>query len=228
MPAEQARRAARRQFGSQLRLREQSQDVVAFRLESMLHDVRFAVRQLRRNPGFAVTAVLVLALGMAASTAIFAFVDAALLQPLPYRNPSRLVVAYETTDSCRECNLSYLNYLDQKNANSSFRSLEVWDASVYLWRGSEGVQAVRSAHVSGGFFRTLGVNAMLGRVFTDADDTPAAPRTVVLTYGAWQSRFGGRQDIVGQSLILDNAAYSVIGVLPRKFHFAMRAAEFFT
>jgi predicted permease len=82
--------------------------------------------------------------------------------------------------------------------------------------------------VSGGFFGTLGVAAMLGRVFTDTDDRPAAPRAVVLMYDTWQSRFGGRQDIVGQSLILDNAPYSVIGVLPREFHFAMRAAEFFT
>ena len=197
-------------------------------LESVLQDLRFAMRQLRKNPGFASTAILVLALGMAASVAMFAFLDAALLRPLPYRNASRLVVAYETTNSCRDCNLSYPDYLDWKNADTSFRSFEAWDASVYLWRGPEGVQAVRSAHVSGGFFRTLGVAAMLGRVFTETDDTPAAPRTVVLLYGTWQSRFGGRQDIVGQSLILDNAPHTVIGVLPREFHFAMRAAEFFT
>ena len=127
-----------------------------------------------------------------------------------------------------DCELSYPDYLDWKKTNTSFSSFEAWDASVYLWRGPGGVQAVRSAHVSGGFFRSLGVAAMLGRVFTDTDDMPAAPRTVVLTYGTWQSRFGGRPDILGQSLILDNAPYSVIGVLPREFHFAMRAAEFFT
>jgi macrolide transport system ATP-binding/permease protein len=228
MSAEQARRAARRQFGNDLRMQEQSQDVVAFRVESMLQDLRFAVRQLGKNPGFAVTAILVLALGMAASVAIFAFVDAALLQPLPYQNAARLVVAYEATNSCRECNLSHPDYLDWKKANTVFSSFDAWDASVYLWRSPEGVQAVRSAHVTGGFFRSLGVAAILGRVFTDTDDTPAAPRTVVLMYGTWQSRFGGRRDIVGQSLILDNAPYSVIGVLPREFHFAMRAAEFFT
>src|ERR1051326_5288754 len=227
MSAEQAHREARRQFGSDLQLRERSQDVVAFRLESMMQDLRFAARQLRKNPGFAGTAILVLALGMAASITIFAFVDAALFQPLPYQNPSRLVVAYETTGSCRECNLSYQDYLDWKKSNTVFSAFEVWDASVYLWRSPGGVQDVRSAHVSGGFFRSLGVAAMLGRVFTDTDDTLAAPRTVVLMYGTWQNRFGGRQDIVGQSLILDGAAYSVIGVLPREFHFAMRAAEFF-
>jgi len=186
----------------------------------MLQDLRFAVRQFRKNPGFAGTAILVLALGVAASVAIFAFVDAALLQPLPYQNPSRLVVAYETTNSCRECNLSYPDYLDWKKTSTVFSSFEAWKASVHLWRSPEGVQAVRSAHVSGGFFRTLGVSAMVGRVFTDADDRPAAPRAVVLMYDTWQNRFGGRQDIVGQSLILDNAPYSVIGVLPREFHFA--------
>jgi len=151
----------------------------------MLQDVRFAVRQFRKNPGFACTAILVLALGVAASVAIFAFVDAALLQPLPYQNPSRLVVAYETTNSCRECNLSYPDYLDWKKTSTVFSSFDAWNASVHLWRSPEGVQAVRSAHVSGGFFRTLGVAAMLGRIFIDTDDTPAAPRTVVLTYDTW-------------------------------------------
>jgi predicted permease len=219
---------ARRQFGNDLKVQEQGRDVIAFRLESMLQDLGFALRQLRKNPGFAVTAILVLALGIAASVAVFAFVDAALLQPLPYQNPSRLMVAYETTNACRECNLSYPDYLDWKNTNTVFNSFEAWYASVHLWRGPEGVQAVRSAHVSGGFFRSLGVAAMLGRVFTETDDIPAAPLAVVLMYDTWQSRFGGRQDIVGQSLILDNALYSVIGVLPREFHFAMRAAEFFT
>src|SRR5215469_16719504 len=168
--------------------------MAGFAFESLFRDLRFALRQLRNNPGFSCTAVLVLALGVAASVAIFAFVDAALLQPLPYRNPSRLLAAYETTGSCRDCSFSYPDYLDWKNSNTIFSSFEAWDASVYLWRSPAGVQALRSAHVSGGFFRTLGVAAMLGRVFTDTDDTPSAPRTVVLTYDTWQSRFGGRRD----------------------------------
>jgi len=228
MSAEQAHRAARRQFGNDLRLREESQDIVALRLESTLQDLRLAVRHLRKNPGFAGTAIVVLALGMAASVSIFAFVDAALLQPLPYQDSSRLAVAYETTDSCRECNLSYLDYLDWKKANTAFSSFEAWEDTHYLWRGPAGVQSVRSARVSGGFFRNLGVEAILGRTLTDADDSPAAPHAVLLTYPAWQSRFGGREDIIGQSLILDNAPYSVVGVLPREFHFALRAADFFT
>lgn len=201
---------------------------MTFRLESILQDLRFALRQLRNHPGFAATAILVLALGIAASAAIFAFVDAALLQPLPYRNSSRLAVVYENTDSCRDCEFSYPDYQEWKQTNTVFSSFEAWDDSVYLWRSPAGVEAVRSAHVTGGFFQTLGVNAMLGRVFADSDDTAAAPRAVLLMYDTWRNRFGARRDIVGQSVVLDNTPYTVIGVLPREFHFAMRAAEFFT
>jgi len=230
MSPEEARYAALRSFGGVERIKEESRDVRGIRLlEEVWQDLHYGARMMLNRPSFSLITIFILALGIAASVAIFAFVDAALLQPLPYKNPSSLVVAYETTNSCRECDLSYPDYLDWKKANTVFSSFEAWDASVvYLWRSSEGVQAVRSARVSGGFFRSLGVAAMLGRAFTDADDTPAAPRAVLLTYGAWQSRFGGRQDIVGQSLILDDSPYTVIGVLPREFHFAMRAAEFFT
>ena len=178
MFAEQAHRAARRQFGNDLRLQEQCQDVVVFHLETMLQDLRFALRQLRKNPGFAATAILVLALGMAASVTIFAFVDAALLQPLPYQNPSRLVAAYETTNSCRECEFSYPDYLDWNKANTVFSSLEAWEANVHLWRSPEGVQAVRSAYVGAGFFRTLGVAAMLGRSLPTRTTPP--PRHALL------------------------------------------------
>jgi len=197
--------------------------------ESFLHDLRFAVRQLRKNLGFSCTAALVLALGVSASVAIFAFVDAALLQQLPYKDPSQLVSVYESSSDCRvDCNLSYQDYLDWKKDNTVFSSLEAWESSAVLWKSSAGVQAFRSARVSGGFLRALGVVPMLGRGFTDADDTPAAPRAVMLTYATWRERFAGRQDIVGQDVILDGMSYAVIGVLPREFHFALRAAEFWT
>jgi predicted permease len=202
--------------------------MAGFAFESVLHDLRFAVQQLRKNPGLSCTAVLVLALGVAASVAIFAFVDAALLQPLPYQNPSRLISAYETSSDCRDCELSYQDYLDWKKGNTVFSSLEAWEPWAVLWKSSAGVQALRSARVSGGFFRVLGVVPMLGRGFTEADDSPAAPRAVLLMYGTWQTRFNGRRDIVGQTVILDGAPHTVIGVLPRDFHFALRAAEFWT
>ena len=201
---------------------------MAGQIGSILQDFRFTARLVRQNPGFACTAVVVLALGIAASVAIFAFVDAALLQSLPYREPSRLVSVYENLSDCRECELSYQDFLDWRKDNTVFSSLQAWEFSVNLWRSSAGVQALRAARVSSGFFQALGVAPMLGRGFTDADGQPSAPRTVILSYGTWQARFGGNPDIAGQSVILDGAPYTIIGVLPRSFHFALRAAEFWT
>src|SRR5215469_15315758 len=106
----------------------------SFAFEGLFQDLRFAVRQFHNNPGFSCTAVLVLALGVAASVAIFAFVDAALLQPLPYEDPSRLVSVYESMTNCRDCQLSYQDFLDWKNDNSVFSTLEAWESSVNLWR----------------------------------------------------------------------------------------------
>jgi len=197
MSAEEARYVGRRRFGNDPRLKEQSYEIVGFRLESILLDLRYAVRQLRKNPGFACTAVVVLALGIAGSVAIFAFVDAALVQPLPYQNPSRLVSVYSSSGTCRDCDVSYQDYLDWKKYNTVFSSLEAWKFTVHRWKSFAGVKALRAARVSGGFFQTLGVSPMLGRVFTDTDDTPAAPRTVLLPFVTWQSHFGGRRDIVG-------------------------------
>lgn len=225
MDAQAARHAARRRFGNETRLREQSHEAAGFRLENVLQDSRFALRQLRKNPGFTVTAMLVMALGIASSVTIFAFVDAALLQPLPYENPSRLVHVTESSSTCADCVLSYPDYQDWKKSNKVFSAFEVWEPTSYLWKSAAGVESLRAGRVSGGFFHALGVTPALGRAFTDADDTPAAPRTVVLPYGTWQRWFGGRKNILGQSIILDEQAYTVIGVLPKGFHFAFRSAE---
>jgi len=229
LPKENARHAARRQFGNDVLLKEKSHQVVGFRIESVFQDFRFALRQLHKNPGFAIVAILVLTLGIAASVSIFSFVDAALIKPLPYQNPARLVGVYETAKFCPKCNLSFQDYLDWKKDNKVFSSFDAWDWANYLWKGPSGVQPIPAARVAGGFFHTLGVTSALGRVFTEADDTPGAPRTVLLTYNTWQKRFGGKSDILGQSLTLDDAAYTIIGVLPPDFHFAPRGgAEIWT
>ena len=197
-------------------------------LESFLHDLRHAFRQLSNNPGFTIIAVLVLALGMAGSIAIFAFVDSALVEPLPYRQSSRLVSIFRTDHNCRDCGLAYLDYLDFQKYNTSLASLDALELTVHRWKSPSGVKALRAARVSGSFFRTIGVSAMLGRVFVDTDNTPSAPRTVLLPFATWQSRFGGRPEVVGQSIILDDQPHVVIGVLPSDFHFALRAAEVWT
>jgi predicted permease len=227
MGPEYARDVVRRQFGNDTRLKEESREAVGFRMESVVRDSRFAVRQLWRNPGFACTATLVLALGIGASVAIFAFVDAALIKPLPYKDPSRLVGVYERVPMFPRSNLSYLDYLDWKRLNRVFSSFDVWTGAGALLRTRTGVEPTSGARVSAGFFRTLGVTPVLGRNFHDGEDAPGAPHVVMIGHSTWQRRFNGRQDVVGQAVTLNDVSYTIIGVLPRDFHFAPEgAAEF--
>src|SRR5215471_383497 len=184
--------AAHRRFGNDTQLREQSVEIVGFRFESLLQDFRYSVRQLRRNPGFTCTAILVLTLGIGATVAIFAYVDAALIKPLPYAKPSRLVAVYESQTMFPRGNLSYQDYLDWQKLNKVFSSFDTWTGGAYLLKTAAGVEPARAARVSGGFFRTLGVTPIMGRDFSDDDDSPKASRVVILSYGAWQERFGGR------------------------------------
>jgi macrolide transport system ATP-binding/permease protein len=220
MTPESARYAAMRQFGNAMRLREQSHETVAFRVETALRDLHFAVRQWRKNPGIALTAILILALGMGASVSIFGFVDAALLEPLPYANPGRLMSVNESNIEAPRWPLSYPDYLDWQQMNKSFSSLDVYGGGGYLLRTSSGAEPVQAGRVSGGFFQTLGVRPMLGRDFGRGEDREGGPNVVILSYGAWVHRFGAKRDVVGQTADLDNAAYTIIGVLPRAFSFA--------
>ena len=230
MSEAEARRQALIRFGGVEQAKEHHRDARGLRsLDVLLQDLRYAVRQLRRNPGFAGTAMLVLGLGIAAAVAIFAFVDAALLKPLPYSNPTRLVHVTETVPLIGRANLSIADYLDWKKSNTVFSAFDVFVGSGYLLQTQEGPKPVLGARVSDGFFRTLGVAPMLGRDFYAGEDQPEAPRTVLLTYSAWRSRFGSREDVVGETVMLSGVPYVVVGVLPPEFHFARRAsAEFWT
>jgi macrolide transport system ATP-binding/permease protein len=227
MTPEAAHYAAMRQFGNTTKLREQSDEVVAFPAETVVHDLRFALRQWTRNPGFAMTAILILTLGAGVSVAIFGFVDAALLQPLPYADPGRLMSVNESNVESPRWPLSYPDYLDWQRLNKSFSSLDVYNGSGYLLRTPSGAVPVQAERVSGGFFRTLGVHPLLGRDFYPGENRPGGPNVVIVSYGAWLHRFGARQDLVGQTLDLDHQAYTIIGILPRTFSFARAGdAEF--
>ncbi|HLJ50448.1 MAG TPA: ABC transporter permease [Bryobacteraceae bacterium] len=198
-------------------------------LENLLQDLRFAARQLRKSPAFAVTAVVMLALGLCASVAIFAFVDAALIQPLPYQNPSRLVAVYESVSLCHLCDVSYPDYLDWKRLNTVFTSMDMYQSDGYILKSATRAEIARGARVTAGFFRTLGVTPALGRDFLPNEDQPQAPRTAMLSYAAWQTRYGGKPDVLGQSVTLDGDVNLIIGVLPPDFHFApVGRAEFWT
>ena len=196
-------------------------------LESIVQDLRFTFRQLRMNPAFTVTATAMVALGVGASVAIFAFVDAALIKPLPYHNPSRLLFVTETTPEIPRANFSYPDYLDWKKLNTVFDSLEVYNQRGYVVSTSAGMEMVDGARVTAGFFRTLGVSVLLGRDFLAGEDLLNAPRTLILSYAAWQKRFGAKQEILGQPITLDETPYIIVGVLPQNFHFApVENAEF--
>ena len=220
MSREDAHSAATRQLGNATLIREQTHSFISFRWETVVQDLRFALRQLQRNPGFAATAILIVALGIASSVAIFAFVDAALIKPLPYKDPARLEVLFESIALGPRFHLSYLDYVDWKRENKVFSSLDVYTPNGFMTKTPDGLRQADGAQVSAGFFRTLGVQPVIGRNFYDGEDAAQAARTVLLSYAAWQHRYGANRAVLGQRVDLDGDVYTIIGVLPREFHFA--------
>jgi len=185
-----------------------------------MDDVRFALRQFRKNAGFTITAISTLALGIAASLAIFAFVDAALLTPLPYPQSDRLAGVFESVPMFPRSNLSYQDYLDWKRLNTVFSSLSAYQGNGAMLTTPAGPVRAAVGRVSDDFFKTLGVTPAFGRDFRAGEDLPSAPATVILSHGEWQSRFGGRRDALGQVVTLNGVQREVIGVLPAGFAFA--------
>ena len=230
LSAEEARRQAKLKFGAVESIKEEYRDQAGLPLvDNVRRDLKFALRQLRKNPGFACTAIMVLAIGIAASVAIFAFVDAALLRALPYPNPSRLVAVTEKIAMFPRANLSYFDFLDWKARNHVFSSFAIYTSRGEVLKTATGVEVVKGESVSAEFFRALGVVPILGRDFRAGEDTLSGPDVVILSYPAWQKRFGGRRDIIGQTVDLANGPYTIIGVLPRGFDFAPRGGtEFWT
>lgn len=195
----------------------------------LLKDLRYCMRRLRRAPGFALTAITVLTLGIGAATAIYAFVDATLVKPLPYREPARLVALFEHNPAGDRFHLSDFDYREWKQRNHSFTSLDVYEPESGTLNKPEGAEEVSEPVVSDGFFRTLGVAPILGRDFFAGEDRPSAPLTTILSYAAWKKRFGGDERVLGRTVRLDGDSYTIVGVLPRDFHFAPAGrAEFWT
>jgi macrolide transport system ATP-binding/permease protein len=227
MTAEEAHYAAMRQFGNATRMKERSHEVMSFRWETVGQDLRYALRQMGKNPGFATTAILMLALGIGASTAIFGFVDAALIQPLPYAHPNRLLDVDESEGAFPRDNLSYDDYQDWKRMNTTLSSLDVYTSFGFLLRMGGVSETVTATRVSDGFFHTLGVQPVLGRDFRPGEDQPGGAKIAILSYGAWMQRFGGRRDVIGQVASLSGDPYTIIGVLPKTFAFAPRGGSEF-
>lgn len=191
-------------------------------IEMFVRDCRFAARQLRMRPGFTATAVLMLAVGFGSSVAIFSFLDAALIRPLPYFEPNRLLWVTELVDKMGPANLSWQDYQDWQGSATSFESFAVWRYAGNLVKTGDGLKPEPAMRVSANFLETLGVQPALGRNFRAAENAPGAEHVAILSYSLWQENFGGREGVVGQPVELDGQPYTIVGVLPKSFEFAPR------
>ena len=188
--------------------------------------MRYSLRSLLRSPGFAITAVLLVTIGIGANAAIFTLADFVLVRPLPFPEPERLVKVWEKHPGYSMMELSPANYRDLNASTTSFASLAAYTNMAMNLVGQGEPQRVEGAWVTGNLFSTLGRPALLGRYLSDGDDHAGAPATVVLSYGLWQADFGGDAGVLGKSIILDDRSYTVIGVMPPDFHFPTRETQF--
>ena len=197
-------------------------------MESLLHDVRYGWRTLRRNPGFTFAALVTLALGIGANTAIFSVASGVLLRPLPYADPNRLAMVWMTNSRINlfEDWHSYPNYWDYRAQNTTFDDMAVFNGTSRTLTGQGDPDRLIGAHSAAHLFDILGVRALRGRVYTEAEDRPGANRVVVLSYGLWQRRFGGQDDVIGRKIDLNGVSTEVIGVMPEGFAFPTRETEF--
>jgi len=186
-------------------------------VEDFLADVRFACRGLRRSPGFAAAAILTLALGMGATTAIFSVIRAVLMSPLPYAQPERRVMVWSRWKDFPKTWVAVGEVADYRRAIPSFASVAAWEIDQANLTGGADPVRVGVAGVTANTFETLGARPQLGRGFTEAEDRPGGPPVIVLGYGVWQNRFGGDPEVVDQVVELDGVARRVVGVMPRGF-----------
>jgi predicted permease len=229
MPPEAARRDALLKFGNPTVMKERVSGVdAALSVDSLLRDIRYALRRLRKSPGFAVTVIATLALGIGANTAIFSIVDAVLLRPLPYKNADRLVVVWQTDAAHRGVGAwfdPYREFEEWQRGSRSFEKLAAmsWATAgdTMLWRGKPvGLLALPA---STDFFSMLGAQAQIGRTFRQADLNN--PCTLVLAYPFWQQELGAPKDIAGQTLTVGSLPCLVIGVMPKQFTFYPKQAN---
>lgn len=188
-------------------------------METNLQDLRYGVRQLLRSPGFTAIAIITLALGIGANAAIFSFVNAVLLKPLPYPHPEQIVSVWEKNPGGFSNPISTLNFLDWERQNRSFQFLSAiaWDKVTLT--GSGNPEQLNVHRVSSSYFKALGVGAALGRTFAASENEAGNDREVVLSNRIWQSRFGGDPKVIGRKITLDAQNYTIIGVLPANSEF---------
>jgi putative ABC transport system permease protein len=224
----EADRAARRRFGNFQSIREECRSIRGASLgETVLQDVHFGLRMLRKQPGFTTVAVLTLALGIGANTAIFSLVNAVMLRPPPFPEHRRLVFLSEKSRHMDDMSISYPNLQDWQQQNQVFEGLAGFREQGFNLTGKDRPERVEGYGVSSSFFSVLRVAPLHGRVFGPDGDKPGAGKVAVLSEGLWQRRFGSNLDILNQPLTLNGESYTVIGIMPRAFQFP-RTVELWT
>jgi predicted permease len=223
--------SARREFGSVEWTKEQCRDMRRVsRVDDLLKDLAYAVRLLRKSPGFTLTAVLSLALGIGANTAIFSIVNAFLLRPLPFDHPERLLSLFERNVVGVEQQMAVApgNFLDWQASSTSFESMSAYGMRTVILSGTTPgfePQRIVTCGCSANLFATLGVPPRVGRVFRPEEDRFGAPRTTVISYDLWQRQYGGSPDLVGNAIRLNEQDFEVIGIMPRGFTFPNRTVD---
>jgi putative ABC transport system permease protein len=217
MSEAEARRAARLRFGNPVVVRERAVRAdAALGLSSVWADVRFGLRQLRRAPGFALTSIAVLALGIGACTAIFSAVNPILFEPLPYPHANRILTIWSTFAGARS-RVAFGNWRELTERNHSFEALAAYEPWQPVMVGGAQPERLKGQSVSASFLRVLGVAPWLGRDFLPAEDRFQGPKVVILSYRLWQRRFGGDRALVGSGVTLDGDRYTIVGVMPANF-----------
>ncbi len=201
-------------------------NAAAMQWDILTQDVRYTARTLRRSPVFALTAIVIVALGVGANTAAFSITDFVLFRPLPLHDVDRLVTVSERAPGYPRLELSPANYRDWKQAATSFERMGVYTTASANLVGAGEPERLVGAAVSADLFPTLGVHAALGRIFNEGEDNEGAPRTLILSDPLWRTLFAADPGVVGRKVLLSDRPYTIIGVMPRDFSFPSRTAEY--
>src|SRR5271169_1627410 len=197
-------------------------------MNTFLLDLRYGLRMLARSPGFTSIAVLTLALGIGANTALFSVVNGVLLNPLAYPRSSQLIAIYERSIGFDKEPIEYLNFLDWQGESRSFASMATYRNEDYTFVGTSEGERLSGYMISADFFKALGVAPILGRTFRVDDDQIGAAPVVVLSGGFWKRKFGSDPDIIGKPIILNGTAYTIVGVIPDSFNFYGNMRDVYT
>lgn len=228
MPPADARVVARRHFGNETAARERAHEAWQFpRIETVLQDLRYALRGIRRSPSLSLIVILTLALGIGANTAIFSAVYSVLLRPWPYPGGERLVELEESTPSGSGISVTWINFQHWRSENHSFEDMAGFHTADFTLTGHGDAILTHAAVVTSSFFHLTGSRPLLGRLFSESDDRPGAAPTVLLSHEFWARMLGGDPSVLGSTLTLDGKTYQIVGVLRPGLRFLSRPTDFY-